>query len=83
MSNEIYEKLEICRKSILQKTNFKPEVAVILGSGLGEYASKIKIEQIIPYTEIEGFPVSTVVGHKIWLCKRSSGCDHAGTCALL
>ena len=43
MSNEIYEKLEICRKSILQKTNFKPEVAVILGSGLGEYASKIKI----------------------------------------
>ena len=29
MSNEIYEKLEICRKSILQKTNFKPEVAVI------------------------------------------------------
>ena len=62
MSNEIYEKLEICRKSILQKTNFKPEVAVILGSGLGEYASKIKIEQIIPYTEIEGFPVSTVVG---------------------
>ena len=64
MSNEIYEKLEICRKSILQKTNFKPEVAVILGSGLGEYASKIKIEQIIPYTEIEGFPVATVVGHK-------------------
>ena len=64
MSNEIYEKLEICRKSILQKTNFKPEVAVILGSGLGEYASKIKIEQIIPYIEIEGFPVSTVVGHK-------------------
>ena len=64
MSNEIYKKLEICRKSILQKTNFKPEVAVILGSGLGEYASKIKIEQIIPYIEIEGFPVSTVVGHK-------------------
>ena len=64
MSNKIYEKLEICRKSILQKTDFKPEVAVILGSGLGEYASKIQIEQIIPYTEIEGFPVSTVVGHK-------------------
>ena len=47
MSNEIYEKLEICRKSILQKTNFKPEVAVILGSGLGEYASKIKIDHSI------------------------------------
>ena len=82
MSNEIYEKLEICRKSILQKTNFKPEVAVILGSGLGEYASKIKIEQIIPYTEIEGFPVSTVVGHKgqfvfgirCWMLTRRQHC---------
>ena len=45
MSNEIYEKLEICRKSILQKTNFKPEVAVILGSGLANTHTKIKVEQ--------------------------------------
>ena len=64
MSNQIYEKLETCLKSIRKKTDFKPEVAVILGSGLGEYASKIQIEQIVPYTEIEGFPVSTVAGHK-------------------
>lgn len=40
MSNEIYEKLEICRKSILQKTNFKPEVAVILAPVLANTHQK-------------------------------------------
>ena len=60
----MYTKLEKCLKSIREKTDFKPEKAVILGSGLGEYAEKIKIEQIVKYNEIEGFPVSTVQGHK-------------------
>ena len=44
--------------------DFKPEVGVILGSGLGEFADEIKAEAIVPYTEIEGFPTSTVSGHK-------------------
>ena len=56
----MYKKLEKCLKSIRKKTDFKPEKAVILGSGLGDYAEKIKIEKIVKYTEIEGFPVSTV-----------------------
>ena len=60
----MYKKLEKCLKSIREKTDFKPEKAVILGSGLGDYAEKIKIERIVKYTEIEGFPVSTVQGHK-------------------
>ena len=34
---------------------FKPEVALILGSGLGDYADEIQIETTIDYTEIEGF----------------------------
>ena len=60
----MYKKLEKCLKSIREKTDFKPEKAVILGSGLGDYAEKIQIEKIVKYTEIEGFPVSTVQGHK-------------------
>ena len=40
------------------------EVALILGSGLGNFADGIQIEQTIDYTDIEGFPVSTVKGHK-------------------
>lgn len=62
--NEIYEKLKKCIKSVREKTNFQPEVALILGSGLGDYAEEIQIEQTIDYTEIEGFPISTVAGHK-------------------
>ena len=49
-----------CKKKI----DFKPEVALILGSGLGDYADEINIVDAIEYTEIEGFPVSTVKGHK-------------------
>lgn len=62
--NNVKEKLEKCYESLRAKVDFKPEVAIILGSGLGDYADEIQIEQTIEYTEIEGFPVSTVVGHK-------------------
>lgn len=62
--SKVYEKLEVCLKSVRARTDFKPEVALILGSGLGNYADEIQIEQTIDYKEIEGFPTSTVVGHK-------------------
>ena len=57
-------KLKTCLASIREKTDFKPEVALILGSGLGDYAEGIKIEATVDYSDIEGFPVSTVKGHK-------------------
>ena len=41
----------------------QPETAIILGTGLGELAKEIDTEQVIPYTEIPHFPVSTVEGH--------------------
>ena len=62
--NAIYEKLKRCEKSVREKTDFLPEVALILGSGLGDYADEIQIAQTIDYSEIEGFPISTVAGHK-------------------
>lgn len=62
--NEIYKKLTTCLESVRAKTDFQPEVALILGSGLGDYAEGIQVETAIDYSEIEGFPVSTVVGHK-------------------
>lgn len=57
-------KLQTCLASIREKTDFKPEIALILGSGLGDYADGIQIETSVDYSEIEGFPVSTVTGHK-------------------
>ena len=47
-----------------KKDGFQTQKAVILGSGLGDYAEKIQIEKIVKYTDIEDFPVSTVQGHK-------------------
>ncbi len=44
--------------------NFKPEYAIILGSGLSPVMDKIKIKRTISYEEIPDFPVSTVEGHK-------------------
>lgn len=62
--NEEYLKLQKCYESVKKKIDFKPKVALILGSGLGDYAESIQVEATLDYHEIEGFPVSTVPGHK-------------------
>lgn len=51
-------------KYIESKLNFKPEIGVILGSGLGDMADNIEEKVVIKYNEIPNFPVSTVQGHK-------------------
>lgn len=51
-------------EQIRQRTDFVPEQAVVLGSGLGAFADEINAVCTINYNEIEGFPVSTVSGHK-------------------
>lgn len=60
----MYERLKNCVRSIRKVTDFQPKIALILGSGLGDFADEIKIEAAVDYTDIEGFPVSTVSGHK-------------------
>ena len=62
--NPVYEKLMTCVESVKAKVDFRPEVALILGSGHGDYADEIEIVQTVDYTDIEGFPTSTVAGHK-------------------
>lgn len=61
--NMVYEKLQNCYECVRKKTDFVPKAAIVLGSGLGDYAENIKVETEIPYSDIEGFPVSTVPGH--------------------
>ena len=43
----MYKKFMTCLESVQKKIDFKPEVALILGSGLGDFADGIKIEQTI------------------------------------
>ena len=57
------DKLESCLAAVRRKTDFEPQVALVLGSGLGDYGKEVEVETIIPYSEIEGFPVSTAPGH--------------------
>ena len=42
----------------------KPQVGIVLGSGLGRLADEIENPIVIPYGDIPGFPVSTAIGHK-------------------
>lgn len=61
--NPVYEKLMRCYECYKKKIDFEPKAAVVLGSGLGNYARTVDIKAELPYNEIEGFPVSTVPGH--------------------
>lgn len=61
--SEVYDKLMRCFESVNERIDFVPEVALVLGSGLGDYADGIRVENTLDYHEIEGFPVSTVPGH--------------------
>lgn len=60
---DMYTKLLNCVKSIREKTDFVPEIGLVLGSGLGDYAKNIDVVARVEYSDIEGFPVSTVPGH--------------------
>lgn len=62
--NEVFEKVEVCYKQIRAKVDFRPRVAIVLGSGLGALADVIQVTGTVDYADIDGFPVSTVDGHK-------------------
>ena len=57
------EKIDSIAGLIRNRLNITPEVGLILGSGLGDLANLVEDAQIIPYSEIPSWPVSTVVGH--------------------
>lgn len=60
----VYEKLLRCYGAIKERIPFVPKTALVLGSGLGDFGEHFQVEAAIPYEEIDGFPVSTVPGHK-------------------
>jgi purine-nucleoside phosphorylase len=57
------EKIKATASFIKERINDKPEIGIILGTGLGGLVKEIEIIESIPYNEIPNFPVSTVDGH--------------------
>ncbi|MDK2919094.1 MAG: purine-nucleoside phosphorylase [Candidatus Petromonas sp.] len=60
---DLLNKIEKTYKFLNERISFKPEIGLILGSGLGVLADEIENSVKIPYREIPYFPVSTVEGH--------------------
>ncbi|GAA4709570.1 purine-nucleoside phosphorylase [Brevibacillus fulvus] len=60
----MFEKIEQAKQFILEKIKQTPTIGLVLGSGLGVLADEISDAVVIPYEQIPGFSVSTVVGHK-------------------
>lgn len=61
--SQVYEKLLKCYECYKERIDFTPKVALVLGSGLGDFAETIRVVDTLDYHDIEGFPVSTVQGH--------------------
>jgi len=54
---------ERAAKFILSKTKLRPRIALVLGSGLGDFADTFSCAVKIPYAKIPNFPQSTAIGH--------------------
>ncbi len=63
MSEVIVQKVNETAAFLKSQYDGQPQVAIILGSGLGNFVQKIRVEKEVPYTDIPNFPVSTVKGH--------------------
>ena len=70
MTNIIYniakegvKMLDLQVNQVRKITDFEPEIAIVLGSGLGDFANKIDVDCIIKYSQIDGMPVSTAPTH--------------------
>lgn len=58
-----FEKIQTAVKFLNSKSELRPQIAIVLGSGLGAFAEQVDGRQVIPYSEIPNFPQSTVEGH--------------------
>ena len=59
----LQDKITAAAEYLLNKVSLRPRVALVLGSGLGDYADTLENSVKIPYSEIPNFPQPTVEGH--------------------
>jgi purine-nucleoside phosphorylase len=61
--SNLFEQITKSVKAIWQKTAFRPDIAIILGTGLGNLTKQVAQKAVIPYESIPNFPRSTVESH--------------------
>lgn len=61
------EKYRSIVESIRTEIPFEPEICIVLGSGLGDFANKVETVKSFPTTSLPGYPKSTVEGHQGFL----------------
>ena len=83
---EFYEMLMESKSYLEEHTSYRPELGMILGSGLGNIGELLEEKQIINYADIPHFPKGNVAGHKgnflFGKFKRKTSLYHAGTFSL-
>lgn len=63
MESTLFDQASTAAELIRSRTSLRPEIAIVLGSGLGGFAELLEHATAIPFAEIPGFPQSTAIGH--------------------
>src|SRR6185503_7974936 len=59
-----FERVEQAAADVRKRAGAAPEVAVVLGSGLGDFANRLDAPVSMPYTDLPHWPASRVIGHE-------------------
>jgi len=76
--SQLFDQIQQVQKLIASRWATRPEIGIVLGTGLGAVAQDIHAEVVIPYAELPHFPQSTVMGHAGRLV-----CGHLGAKAVM
>lgn len=63
MTITLFEKVSTAAEFVATRTELRPRIGIVLGSGLGAFAAELQNATAIPFSEIPHFPRSTVPGH--------------------
>ena len=63
MAKDLREQIGEARAFLERRIGVRPEVGIVLGTGLGDFADALQVEAVVPYRDIPHFPVSTVESH--------------------
>ena len=63
MASELKTRIEAAAAAVRARTRLVPEIGIVLGTGLGEFADALADRTVVPYADIPHFPVSTVESH--------------------